>query len=38
LVISGHVHEAQGIDRIGSTALINVGPAQRGNYATTLLP
>jgi len=37
LVISGHVHEAQGIDRIGSTTLINAGPAQRGNYATIAL-
>jgi len=37
LVISGHVHEAQGIDRIGSTTLVNVGPAQRGNYATIAL-
>ena len=37
LVISGHVHEAQGIDRLGSTTLVNVGPAQRGNYATISL-
>jgi Icc-related predicted phosphoesterase len=33
LVVSGHVHEAQGIDKIGTTTLVNTGPAQRGNYA-----
>jgi hypothetical protein len=37
LVISGHVHEAQGIDKVGSTTLVNTGPAQRGNYATIAL-
>jgi Icc-related predicted phosphoesterase len=33
LVVSGHVHEAQGDDRIGSTVVVNTGPAKRGNYA-----
>lgn len=33
LVISGHVHEAQGTDTIGSSILVNTGPAQLGQYA-----
>jgi Icc-related predicted phosphoesterase len=33
LVVSGHIHEAQGTDMIGSTTLVNTGPAQRGHYA-----
>ena len=33
LVVSGHVHEAQGYDKIGSTTLVNPGPAKGGNYA-----
>jgi Icc-related predicted phosphoesterase len=33
LVVSGHVHEAQGDDRIGSTVIVNTGPAKGGNYA-----
>jgi len=33
LVVSGHVHEAQGEDRIGSTVVVNTGPAKGGNYA-----
>jgi hypothetical protein len=37
LVISGHVHEAQGIDLIGETTLVNTGPARRGNYAEITL-
>lgn len=37
LVVSGHVHEAQGIDSIGSTTLVNTGPAQRGHYADITL-
>lgn len=37
LVVSGHVHEAQGIDRIRSSTLVNIGPAQRGNYADITL-
>jgi uncharacterized protein len=37
LVISGHIHEAKGIDSIGATTLINTGPAQRGDYAEITL-
>ncbi len=33
VVVSGHVHEAQSIDRIGSTIVVNPGPAKNGNYA-----
>jgi len=33
LVVSGHVHEAKGVDRIGSTVVLNIGPAKSGNYA-----
>jgi Icc-related predicted phosphoesterase len=33
LVVSGHVHEAQGHDKIGPTTLVNPGPAKSGNYA-----
>jgi hypothetical protein len=36
LVISGHIHEAKGIDSMGGTTLINPGPA-RGNYAEITL-
>ena len=32
LVISGHVHEAKGLDAIGKTVLVNTGPAKDGNY------
>ena len=33
LVISGHVHEAQGTDTVGSTVVVNTGPAKNGNFA-----
>ncbi len=33
VVVSGHVHEAQAVDKIGSTFVVNVGPAKNGNYA-----
>jgi Icc-related predicted phosphoesterase len=33
LVVSGHVHEAQGIDAIGASVLVNTGPAQLGQCA-----
>lgn len=33
LAISGHIHEAAGIDRIGPTTLVNPGPFSRGSYA-----
>ena len=37
LVVSGHVHEAQGIDRVGSTVVVNTGPAKNGNLAIITL-
>jgi len=37
VVISGHIHEAQGTDKIGSSTLVNTGPAQRGSYAEIVL-
>lgn len=33
LVISGHVHESQGMDEIGESTIINTGPAKGGHYA-----
>jgi Icc-related predicted phosphoesterase len=33
LVISGHIHESQGIDMIGSTTIVNTGPARSGQCA-----
>jgi len=32
-VFCGHVHEARGIDKIGSSILVNPGPARHGFYA-----
>ena len=32
-VFCGHVHEAQGIDKIGDTLIVNPGPAKKGKYA-----
>ena len=32
VVISGHVHEAQGSDKLGSTVVVNTGPAKNGNF------
>ena len=37
LVVSGHVHESQGTDTIGSTTIVNTGPAQSGHYAEITL-
>ncbi len=37
LVVSGHVHEAQGTDTIGPSILVNTGPAQLGQYAEITL-
>ncbi|MBN2514169.1 MAG: metallophosphoesterase family protein, partial [Sedimentisphaerales bacterium] len=34
LAVSGHIHEAFGIDRIGPTTLVNPGPLKQGRYAT----
>lgn len=33
LAISGHIHEASGIDQLGATTLLNPGPFRRGRYA-----
>ena len=33
LVVSGHVHEAQGVDKIESCTVVNTGPARYGDYA-----
>lgn len=33
LVVSGHIHEARGIDAIGSTTIVNCGTASHGLYA-----
>ena len=33
LCITGHIHEAAGIDRIGSTVVVNPGPFRAGRYA-----
>ncbi len=33
LCICGHIHEAAGVDVIGSTVVVNPGPLMRGNYA-----
>ena len=37
VVISGHVHEARGLDSIGETQLVNTGPAKTGNCAEITL-
>ena len=33
LAISGHIHEAAGVDSIGDTVVINPGPLRLGRYA-----
>ena len=32
LVVTGHIHEARGIDKIGETIIVNPGPAHLGRY------
>jgi Icc-related predicted phosphoesterase len=32
LCLSGHIHEAQGVDNIGQTTLVNPGPFMEGRY------
>jgi Icc-related predicted phosphoesterase len=34
LLLCGHIHEAKGMDRIGETLIVNLGPARHGNCAT----
>jgi len=33
MVISGHIHEARGVDKLGNTLIINPGPLFKGYYA-----
>ncbi len=33
VLICGHIHEARGIETLGSTTMVNCGPASRGSYA-----
>ncbi len=33
LAVSGHIHEAVGVDHIGKTTLVNPGPLRHGKYA-----
>jgi Icc-related predicted phosphoesterase len=37
LVISGHIHEARGSETIGTTQVVNCGPAYEGCYAIVTL-
>ncbi|MEM1873650.1 MAG: metallophosphoesterase [Acidilobaceae archaeon] len=37
LCICGHIHEARGVDTLGSTVIVNPGPAARGYYAVIKL-
>jgi len=33
LVLTGHIHEGQGVDKVKKTTLVNPGPASSGRYA-----
>ena len=33
LVVTGHIHEARSVDRVGETLIVNPGPLFRGYYA-----
>ncbi len=33
VVLCGHVHESRGIDKLGSTVIVNPGPLASGYYA-----
>ncbi|MGQ4891770.1 MAG: metallophosphoesterase family protein [Candidatus Njordarchaeia archaeon] len=33
IVLTGHIHESSGMDKLMETTLVNPGPASRGNYA-----
>jgi hypothetical protein len=37
LSVCGHIHEAKSIDHVGSTKVINVGPASNGHYLAIYL-
>jgi hypothetical protein len=32
LCLTGHIHEAAGMDRIGRTVIVNPGPIARGGF------
>lgn len=34
VVVSGHIHEARGVDTIGNSQVVNCGPAGKGYYIT----
>ncbi|MCX8202104.1 MAG: metallophosphoesterase, partial [Candidatus Caldarchaeum sp.] len=33
-VCCGHIHEARSVSQVGSSAVVNAGPAKEGNYAS----
>lgn len=37
LVVSGHIHDGRGVDRLGETIMVNPGPVKDGNYAMITL-
>jgi len=37
LVITGHIHEGRGVDKIGRSIIVNPGPFRRGDYAIILI-
>jgi Icc-related predicted phosphoesterase len=37
LAVSGHIHEAFGVDKVGETVLVNPGPLKDGRYAVVEL-
>jgi len=34
VVVSGHIHEARGVDTIGNSQVVNCGPAEKGYFVT----
>jgi len=38
IFLSGHIHEATGVDRIGKTVLMNPGPFRRGGVGVVTIP
>ena len=38
LFLSGHIHEAAGVDRLGETVLVNPGPFRRGGIGVIEIP
>ena len=37
LAVCGHIHEAAGIDTLGTTTVVNCGPATQGQFAVATL-